>query len=520
MGNLLQTLEGHEENVRSLAFSPNGLIASGSKDGTVKIWDTRSGSCLHTLTDHEGGVSLVTILTGGQRVMSVSHPGTEAVQVCTWDIRGKFLRKAELKEKMRAVAVSADGQRVAISRPSRATVTVWDALGNCLQTIVTDGPAISLAYSTDGKLVTGSGREKAQVWDVSGNCLQKFDCKYSVDSVAFSADGQRVAGTAWTTVKVWDTTLGNATQTVEHHKGLNSFAVSADGQQFATGSSNGTIKLWDVSGNCIHTFNSATSTDEQQSVNSVAFSNDGRRIVASGFSVQIWDVATGDRTYAQTVVGRATSVAFSADGQQVVAGTRLKSCGLQIWDATSGNCTHTFEIPNDEGGAVAFSIDSRHVASASRRIVTIWEVASGNCIQTFTSDHRIRSLAFSNDDQRVLVGCRDFSTTLDTEIWDTSGKRIQTIKDYHGPLCRIANLSDDERTALSSGNEQLRSWGISSGDFSWITLNGKPVFWLPPEYRPFFMAYTVHGSKITIGTCHGTLCIIRFADNSGIPWAS
>ncbi|KAH0496116.1 hypothetical protein TgHK011_003496 [Trichoderma gracile] len=45
----LQTLEGHEADVTSIALSPEGLLASGDRHGNVKIWDTESGTCLHTL---------------------------------------------------------------------------------------------------------------------------------------------------------------------------------------------------------------------------------------------------------------------------------------------------------------------------------------------------------------------------------------------------------------------------------------------------------------------------------------
>ena len=45
-----QTLEGHSDSVHSVAFSPNGQqIASGSRDGTIKVWDGESGACSQTL---------------------------------------------------------------------------------------------------------------------------------------------------------------------------------------------------------------------------------------------------------------------------------------------------------------------------------------------------------------------------------------------------------------------------------------------------------------------------------------
>jgi WD40 repeat protein len=49
-GNCLQVLQGHTSWVRSVSFSPNGLVlASGSQDETVKLWDAKTGECFKTL---------------------------------------------------------------------------------------------------------------------------------------------------------------------------------------------------------------------------------------------------------------------------------------------------------------------------------------------------------------------------------------------------------------------------------------------------------------------------------------
>ena len=50
-GKSLKILQGHGKEVVSVIFSPDGkLLASGSKDGTIKIWDIDTGECLNTLS--------------------------------------------------------------------------------------------------------------------------------------------------------------------------------------------------------------------------------------------------------------------------------------------------------------------------------------------------------------------------------------------------------------------------------------------------------------------------------------
>jgi WD40 repeat protein len=58
-GDLLWTLTGHDNLVKSVAFDSTFLLASGSYDKTIKIWDKIYGSLLRTLTGHGESVEAV-----------------------------------------------------------------------------------------------------------------------------------------------------------------------------------------------------------------------------------------------------------------------------------------------------------------------------------------------------------------------------------------------------------------------------------------------------------------------------
>ena len=71
------TFEGHEEGVNSVAFSPNGdLLASGSHDETIKLWDVESGKCIFTLEGHKAPVISVAFSPDGKVLASGSLDGT------------------------------------------------------------------------------------------------------------------------------------------------------------------------------------------------------------------------------------------------------------------------------------------------------------------------------------------------------------------------------------------------------------------------------------------------------------
>ena len=298
-------LAGHKKTVYSVAFSPDGTkLASGSSDNTIKLWDVKTGNEKGTLTGHGmkmrmdvlvGTVYSVEFSPDGKMLASGSEDGTAKL----WDVEtGKvinnlsWLEKKILQEKMiverykashYSVAFSSDGKMLA-SGLADYTIKLWDVkTGNVINTLTGHTDRVtSVAFNPYGKmLASGSWDNSIKLWDVKTGTITRTltGHKNTVDSVAFSPDGKMLAsGSADSTIKLWDVKTGNKIHTLKCYTFMDwvtSVAFSPDGTILASAAKD-TIKLWNVkTGKEIHTL-----IVYKDFVNSVAFSPDGIMLAA------------------------------------------------------------------------------------------------------------------------------------------------------------------------------------------------------------------------------------------------
>jgi WD40 repeat protein len=185
---LLRTLEGHSLNVWSVAFSPDGkLLASGSFDKKINIWNVTDGKLIRTISGH-----------------------SEAVL---------------------SVAFSKDGRYLASGSDDR-TVKLWNvADGNLLRSFQGDSEHIySVALSPDGKWLLSGGRDKNTLGELIQNIFGDSDSN------------------KWVTVRLWNLEDGKLLQTfAQHSNDVFSVAFSPDSKWIASASEDKTVGVWQLS---------------------------------------------------------------------------------------------------------------------------------------------------------------------------------------------------------------------------------------------------------------------------------
>lgn len=247
---LLQTLEGHHDEVYSVAYSPDGrLLVSGSNDQSAIVWNARSGEKLLTIPDHPHAV-LVTAFS----------PDMSSVMALTWDTL--YLWDSRTGHPIGQVGDFAGEAYYAAFSPDGETIAVGTDDGSLL-IIETDsltvratlkGPQVSIyvvGFSPDGQLIAaGSLDDTVAVWDVSSeqNLLTLASDHPDVYSVAFSIDGSTLAvGMGDGSIVVWDVSTGKVLYVLSGHRGwVNSLDYSRDGRWLASGSEDGKVIVWDV----------------------------------------------------------------------------------------------------------------------------------------------------------------------------------------------------------------------------------------------------------------------------------
>lgn len=243
--------DGHTAPIRALSLSADGsLLASGSADNTIKIWDAIAGKLLQTLKGHTAPVTSVAISRDGKTVIS----GSEDKTIKIWDVPTSVLRHTltEHSDRVYAVALSPDGKAIA-SGSQDFTVMLWNTeTGELIRTLSQPAGhrnAVSaVAISPDGKQVaSGSWEKNVKVWDLqTGKILRTFEGHQDkVTTVTFLNDQTVASGSLDKSIRIWDTQSEQFQEIRDAHTApvLSLTARPAD-QRLVSASQDKTIKVW------------------------------------------------------------------------------------------------------------------------------------------------------------------------------------------------------------------------------------------------------------------------------------
>ena len=471
-------LEGKKYGVHDLLFTPDGArLLAGYGDGKLRFWSAE-GRLLKTVAAHAYSLRSVALSPDGTRIAtagvlgtSQSERGKEAEKIRTrlWDLDGKLLGEFR-SHSTQSLHFTADGARLVSGGMFDNAVRVYTTAGQQVNMFPVGRSSVTspyrIALSPDGERIatadTSIHPPGMKLWRASGEFERSFQrLSGSMTDVAMSPDGSTFVTTSQDNrVRLWLTT-GRLLASLTGHKEFPwAVAYAPNGNFFVSGAEE--IVVWGRVGQKLGTL-----PGHRNGINALAFTPDSRLLFSGGGDghVQIVDFKARSVKRLKVHDGRVYAIAVHPSGKRFATGSSREH--VRVWDL-DGNLQgeHKFSdkslAPVGAAYALAFSPDGEHLVAATAN--------RSRSVQIFDSKARLLGSlqtpnAYMNGDVAISPSGRLLAATVNTGIavWDwQTRKLVRVLKGSNGNVAAIAFTPDERHLVAVANDSTTRMWRLDT----------------------------------------------------------
>lgn len=498
------SLVGHTARVRGLDISPDGkIIATGSRDETIRIWDAVNGRELKRFAVEAIGepeeIQDLHFSPDGHKLLVASKRSCRVWDVASGRILFKF---AESEGGAWSVAVSPDGKRFALGR-GEPRIQIFDAnsLKQVFEIAAHEAKINNLAFSPDGLTIASASSDRTIRFSDAQTGAESLSLKTHLSdawSVAFSRDRKFIA-TSGTDFNVFLFDAPELLKSSSFGLPINYAggwsAISPDRSKVVVPSLN-TLSLWDVTSR-----HEVAEFFTREPLASGSFSPDGAILATGGLAgtITLWNTATGaEIRHFRDQDKYIRRLVFSPDGKGLISASDDKTVRILNIENPVGFlelCRFDKEVT-----ALGVSPDGSRVFVASldptAKLIDLDERKV--IAEIGISRKPFLSVAFAPGGQTFAIGDADGAIQIRQTV---DGKLLATFTGSTGQLTALTHSPDGTRLASASAEGVIRLWDTNTGDQVLAIRTGAP--------NTSFLAFTPDGNTLI---SHGTVGKVQLWD--------